>query len=129
MKVVLATFVVLGMLLPAAAFANDKTPDRIGVPIPAVNCATAGLTSHTDPMLYAIPDCWAGFRCGPLQVHDGGTVGFVIVSADIQTTWMGDLNLDLQHDTNCDDIADTRVTLMCRAGMGDSSCPATSAVT
>ena len=82
MKVVLATFVVLGMLLPAAAFANDKTPDRIGVPIPAVNCATAGLTSHTDPMLYAIPDCWAGFRCGPLQVHDGGTVGFVIVSAD-----------------------------------------------
>jgi len=123
MKVVLATFVVLGMLLPAAAFANDKTPSSIGTPVPAVNCDVTHYEAHNDPMLYAIPDCWAGFRCGPLQVHTGGTVSFVIVAADIQTTWMGDLNLALQHDQDCNDIADTSVILMCRTGMGDSSCP------
>ena len=118
---------ILGALVihsPPAAFANVKTPVQIGEPVPATNC-DLGIAGWTDPTFYAVPDCGDPIRMGPITVEASGACGLVVVSVNMQHTWIGDINLALAHDPDCDGVLVTTVELMCRAGMSAPDCPGT----
>lgn len=122
MRIVLAAVCVAAALSPSAAFGDPKTPSQIGEPVPAVNCDIAATEVHTDATWYAIPDCGAPLAMGPIVTPPGVFWGTPIVSVDMDHTWIGDVNLSLQHDTDCDGIAEASATLLCRTGMSDPGC-------
>jgi len=124
MRVMLTIICMVAVLSPPAAQANGKTPRQIGEPVPATTCFYGGST-YADSTFYAIPDCGSAVAMGPIRLDPWATASDVVVAVNMQHTWIGDINLSLQYDANCDGVAETTSTLMCRTGMLDPSCPST----
>jgi len=125
MRAALCLFVVALLACPTlVGAAPQKTATQVGDPIISTNCDISG-TAYTDPTFYAIPDCGAATPMGPINITDTDACGLTVLSVNMQHTWIGDINLALAHDPDCDGVLVTTVELMCRAGMSAPDCPGT----
>jgi hypothetical protein len=121
MRAALALLCTVAILCPAIASA-DKTPTQIGEPIVAANCDVSGYKAYTSTQFLSIPDC--GPTASTSQnIGDAEAIVDAVVQVDIDHTWIGDLNMSIGHDADCNGVAETSASLLCRTGMFDPSCP------
>jgi hypothetical protein len=103
---------------------ENKLTSQIGEPVIAVNCDLYGYNSHTDNDLVAVPDC-DGVVLATMEITEDPEMPILdaILEIDFDHTWIGDMNLCVHHDLNCDGFPETNANIFCRPGLGDDTCP------
>jgi hypothetical protein len=114
----ICTVCLCSMVVAGAAMAA-KVPVDGGPQTPAGDCPVDGYKSYGGAG-GDIPD-GAGtiVTFGPVAVaDDGSTFDDVVLSLDLDHTWVGDLRIALLYDTNCDGAAEAGpVAALCRPGL------------
>jgi hypothetical protein len=119
--------VVAALLLIAGFALAEADPRKVENAAPATSTRSYGCDEE-DYMCYLnlvnvdIPDDDpAGVFHYPIATDPGYIIQDVIISANIQHTWVGDLIIYIYYDIDCDDVADVTGGILCRHGLDD--CP------
>jgi hypothetical protein len=111
------------MMFAAGTAMAEKVPGSVtgnGF-IPTGDCPTDGYKDYTGSGA-DIPDNapGGGLVVGPINApDDGSTFTDVIVDLELAHTWVGDLNVDVSYDLECDGQADATARIICRPLQSD----------
>jgi len=108
------------MFAAGTGLAEKVGPEAGGVFLPQGDCPTDGYKPYTGsggPIPDGDP---AGVTFGPVPVPDDGTSFIdVVVDVEMSHTWVGDINVDLSYDLDCDGQPETTARLVCRPGQAN----------